>query len=68
MNTEKPIMGKEGPIHFVSTDKLKLDLITKIIEKAWEAPAGDSTSWAGFMEGTLFAIEAVARFGEGDIE
>lgn len=46
------------------TDHNKLEIIAKIIEKAYEYPGGDATSWAGFMEGTLSDIEAVATFKE----
>lgn len=48
------------------TDKNKLEVIAKIIEKAYEYPAADPTSWAGFMEGTLSAISAVADFKDGE--
>ena len=47
-------------------EKDRLLLITKIIEKAWEAPAGDTVSWAGFLDGTMFAIETIARYGEDE--
>lgn len=50
------------------TDKEKLKLIAQIIEKAWEMPAGDSISWAGFMDGVLSAVHVVARFREEDHE
>ncbi len=50
------------------TNKEKLLLIDEIINKAYEVPAGDPTSWAGFMEGTLSAIGMVINFKEGEHE
>lgn len=44
------------------TDKNKLELIGKIIEKAWDFPGGDSVSWAGFLESTLTAIQVITAF------
>ena len=43
-------------------DKDKLDLINEIILRAWEVPAGDPASWAGFLEGTMTAIQVITAF------
>ena len=48
------------------TDKEKLKLIDAIINKGYEYPGADATSWAGFMEGTLSAIGAIVNFGEAE--
>lgn len=50
------------------TNKAKLELIGKISEKAWDFPGGDSVSWAGFLEGTLNAIEVIANYEEVEHE
>ena len=68
MNTEKAAFCKTEPLHFFNTDKIKLELIDKIINAAYEYPAADPTSWSGFLEGTLNAIAAVANFGESESE
>lgn len=50
------------------TEMEKLLLIKKIIDKSYEYPGADATSWAGFMEGTLSAIYTIATFGESEDE
>lgn len=50
------------------TDKNKLELISQIANKAWEFPGGDSVSWAGFLEGTINAVEVIANYEEGEHE
>ena len=47
-------------------DKFTLALIDEIINKTYEYPGADPTSWSGFLEGTLNAIGAVINFGEGE--
>lgn len=50
------------------TEKFKLVLIGEIINKTYEYPGADPTSWSGFLEGTLNAIRAVINFEEGEHE